>query len=117
MTTETPPQSGGPDRLAELEAERSFLLQSLRDLDEERAAGDVDDRLLPLPMHPPTLSPVEAPHIGNKAEMYSADGPNDGSAAASPSRGTRPILSEPRRAARPTATPVTPRPRLVGRST
>jgi hypothetical protein len=38
MTTETP-----PDRLAELEAERSFLLQSLRDLEAERAAGDVDD--------------------------------------------------------------------------
>lgn len=31
------------DRLAELEAERSFLLQSLRDLEAERAAGDVDD--------------------------------------------------------------------------
>lgn len=31
------------DRLAELEAERSFLLQSLRDLETERAAGDVDD--------------------------------------------------------------------------
>lgn len=38
MTTDT-----GPDRLAELEAERSFLLQSLRDLEAERAAGDVDD--------------------------------------------------------------------------
>jgi hypothetical protein len=37
MTTDT------PDRLAELEAERSFLLQSLRDLEAERAAGDVDD--------------------------------------------------------------------------
>jgi len=32
-----------PDRLAELEAERSFLLRSLRDLDAEHAAGDVDE--------------------------------------------------------------------------
>ena len=32
-----------PDRLADLEAERSFLLRSLRDLDAERAAGDVDE--------------------------------------------------------------------------
>jgi hypothetical protein len=32
-----------PDRLAELEDERRFLLQSLRDLDAEHAAGDVDD--------------------------------------------------------------------------
>jgi hypothetical protein len=31
-----------PDRLAELEDERRFLLRSLRDLDAERAAGDVD---------------------------------------------------------------------------
>lgn len=33
-----------PDRLAELEEERRYLLQSLRDLDRERAAGDVDER-------------------------------------------------------------------------
>ena len=32
-----------PDRLAELEEERRFLLRSLRDLDAEHAAGDVDD--------------------------------------------------------------------------
>ena len=32
-----------PDRLAELEDERRFLLRSLRDLDTEHAAGDVDD--------------------------------------------------------------------------
>jgi hypothetical protein len=32
-----------PDRLAALEEERTFLLRSLRDLDAERAAGDVDD--------------------------------------------------------------------------
>ena len=32
-----------PDRLAELEEERRFLLRSLRDLDAERTAGDVDD--------------------------------------------------------------------------
>jgi tetratricopeptide (TPR) repeat protein len=31
-----------PDRLAELEEERRFLLRSLRDLDAERRAGDVD---------------------------------------------------------------------------
>jgi len=31
-----------PDRLAELEDERRFLLRSLRDLDAERAVGDVD---------------------------------------------------------------------------
>lgn len=31
------------DQLAELEDERRFLLRSLRDLDAERAAGDVDD--------------------------------------------------------------------------
>lgn len=31
-----------PDRLAELEEERRFLLASIRDLDRERAAGDVD---------------------------------------------------------------------------
>jgi hypothetical protein len=32
-----------PDRLAELEEERRFLLRSLRDLEQEREAGDVDD--------------------------------------------------------------------------
>lgn len=32
-----------PDRLAELEDERRFLLRSLRDLDAERAVGDVDE--------------------------------------------------------------------------
>lgn len=32
-----------PDRLAELEEERSFLLRSLRDLDAEHDAGDVDE--------------------------------------------------------------------------
>ncbi len=32
-----------PDRLAELEEERSFLLRSLSDLDREHAAGDVSD--------------------------------------------------------------------------
>jgi tetratricopeptide (TPR) repeat protein len=32
-----------PDALAALEEERDFLLASLRDLDRERAAGDVDD--------------------------------------------------------------------------
>ncbi len=32
-----------PDRLAELEEERRFLLRSLRDLDAEHAAGDVDE--------------------------------------------------------------------------
>jgi hypothetical protein len=32
-----------PDRLAELEEERRFLLRSIADLDREHAAGDVDD--------------------------------------------------------------------------
>ena len=32
-----------PEQLADLEAERSFLLQSLRDLDAEWTAGDVDE--------------------------------------------------------------------------
>ncbi len=32
-----------PDRLAELEEERAFLLRSLADLERERASGDVDD--------------------------------------------------------------------------
>lgn len=35
--------SMSPDRLAELEEERRFLLRSLRDLDRERDAGDVDE--------------------------------------------------------------------------
>jgi hypothetical protein len=39
MTTSTM----DPDRLAELEEERRFLLRSLRDLDAERAVGDVDE--------------------------------------------------------------------------
>ena len=33
-----------PDRLAALEEERSFLLRSLRDLDAEHVAGDVDEQ-------------------------------------------------------------------------
>ncbi len=36
------PGGMNPDRLAELEDERRYLLRSLRDLDVERAAGDVD---------------------------------------------------------------------------
>jgi len=32
-----------PDELARLEEERSFLLSSLRDLEREREAGDIDD--------------------------------------------------------------------------
>ena len=32
-----------PDRLAELEEERAFLLRSLDDLDRERDAGDLDE--------------------------------------------------------------------------
>jgi len=32
-----------PDRLAEMEEERRFLLRSIADLERERAAGDVDD--------------------------------------------------------------------------
>ncbi len=38
MATET-----DPDRLAELEEERAFLLRSLDDLDREHEAGDIDD--------------------------------------------------------------------------
>jgi hypothetical protein len=38
-----PDTAPNPDRLAELEDERRFLLRSLRDLDAEHAAGDVDD--------------------------------------------------------------------------
>lgn len=33
----------GPDRLAELEEERRFLLRSISDLERERAAGDVEE--------------------------------------------------------------------------
>lgn len=36
-------QQFDPDALAALEEERDFLLRSLRDLDRERAAGDIDD--------------------------------------------------------------------------
>lgn len=46
MTTEMridPSRSVDPDHLADLEAERSFLLHSLSDLDAEWAAGDVDE--------------------------------------------------------------------------
>ena len=32
-----------PDELARLEEERNFLLDSLRDVERERAAGDIDD--------------------------------------------------------------------------
>ena len=32
-----------PDELARLEEERKFLLDSLRDLERERKAGDIDD--------------------------------------------------------------------------
>jgi len=32
-----------PDRLAELKEERAFLLESIRDIDHERAAGDMDE--------------------------------------------------------------------------
>ena len=32
-----------PDELARLEEERKFLLDSLRDVERERAAGDIDD--------------------------------------------------------------------------
>ena len=35
--------SVGPDRLAELEEERRFLLRSIADLERERAAGDVEE--------------------------------------------------------------------------
>jgi len=37
------PTTIDPDRLAELEEERRFLLRSLADLEREREAGDVDD--------------------------------------------------------------------------
>jgi hypothetical protein len=32
-----------PDELARLEDERNFLLDSLRDVERERSAGDIDD--------------------------------------------------------------------------
>jgi tetratricopeptide (TPR) repeat protein len=41
--TETRAPRHDPDRLAELEEERRFLLRSLRDLEREREAGDVDE--------------------------------------------------------------------------
>jgi hypothetical protein len=37
------PRRADPDRLAELEEERAFLLKSLDDLDREHDAGDIDD--------------------------------------------------------------------------
>ncbi|MCU1366235.1 MAG: hypothetical protein JWN39_1874, partial [Ilumatobacteraceae bacterium] len=43
MSTEEPRASVSPDRLAELEEERRFLLRSIGDLERERAAGDVED--------------------------------------------------------------------------
>lgn len=43
MTAPTRRRELDPDRLAELEEERRFLLASLRDLERERTAGDVDD--------------------------------------------------------------------------
>jgi hypothetical protein len=42
--TGTTRASSDPDRLAELEEERRFLLRSLDDLEREHDAGDVDDR-------------------------------------------------------------------------
>jgi len=43
MTSTTDRRRADPDRLAELEEERRFLLRSLSDLEREHAAGDVDD--------------------------------------------------------------------------
>jgi len=43
MSTEAERRTLNPDRLAELEEERRFLLRSIADLDGERAAGDVDE--------------------------------------------------------------------------
>lgn len=43
MTTSTIKSGAQLDRLAELEEERRYLLRSLRDLEREREAGDVDD--------------------------------------------------------------------------
>ncbi|MCU1400927.1 MAG: hypothetical protein JWN62_4036 [Acidimicrobiales bacterium] len=42
MSTEESRPSVSPDRLAELEEERRFLLRSIGDLERERAAGDVE---------------------------------------------------------------------------
>ena len=36
-------KTADPDSLAHLEEEREFLLRSLRDLEREREAGDIDD--------------------------------------------------------------------------
>lgn len=41
--TDSRPRPIDPDALAELEEERAFLLRSLRDLEAEHAAGDVDE--------------------------------------------------------------------------
>jgi tetratricopeptide (TPR) repeat protein len=43
MTTSTTKSGARIDRLAELEEERRYLLRSLKDLEREREAGDVDD--------------------------------------------------------------------------
>ena len=43
MTASTIRSGERLDRLAELEEERRYLLRSLRDLEREREAGDVDD--------------------------------------------------------------------------
>lgn len=43
MTASTVKSGGRLDRLAELEEERRYLLRSLKDLEREREAGDVDD--------------------------------------------------------------------------
>src|SRR5262249_29879204 len=46
VPSSTPPAmatKADPDRLAELEDERAFLLRSLDDLDKEHDAGDIDD--------------------------------------------------------------------------
>src|SRR5215471_9628536 len=42
-TADAGPRRPNPDRLAELEEERAFLLRSLDDLDREHDAGDIDD--------------------------------------------------------------------------
>jgi hypothetical protein len=42
-TADAGPRRPNPDRLAELEEERAFLLRSLEDLDREHDAGDIDD--------------------------------------------------------------------------
>ncbi len=43
MTTSTAKSGERLDRLAELEEERRYLLRSLKDLEREREAGDVDE--------------------------------------------------------------------------